>query len=757
MKLLAFDFETHLIGPEPCGCGQIHGQFPPAVCLTWATDEGESGIDEPTKGLLRLHAALTDPECIIIGANTAFDVHVACSIYPRDWDIWIKNWDKAYSEGRVRDVLVRARLLNLAAGRFKFHRHSDGRAVRVAHDLAGVAHDTLGIRLDKSADTWRLRYSELDGVPFDRWPKEALEYAIRDAEITGMVFEAQENWREHKLYKHIPSLWAGRTILPDGDEPDPLAPEFLENYHALWLGTMSGHVGVMIDEFALNQYEKRSLLEYQDLVRVVRGHGLLRRQYWRDLPKLRDRSSKYATNLEWRKLCAALDIDDPLALGAWSELFAETLVRWKNAKNTKTAAERVVEVYTRAGRTVPHTDSWDEDKHGVAEKIALDVDTCRIGGMLEIELDLPEQKLQAYADLVHVSKVVNTDIPKIRPGIERPLHTHYTTLLETGRTSSANPPLQNRDRGDEEVAGDRECFVPTRPGYVYIDIDYPQLELYCLAQLCKWTVGFSTMGDAMLRGEDLHIAFGGRIAGVDTYAEALALHNAGKLKRERMAAKGANFGRPGGLGPNTMVGYAAKSYGVYLPLEDEGEKKGWRTLLKMWSEQWAEMPAYFNYINGCESYEGSGDFLVATCSTGLLRAGATYTAACNHGYQSLGAAVAKLAGLYLWRASYVRGVDPVLFGSGAGFKSSQLRPGHFIHDQFLCEAQEDKAAAQLPRIEFWCRKAATDLLPDYGASMAAKTHALIARRWSKQSERLEDETGKIAVWDDARLYAGDEL
>lgn len=766
MKLLAFDFETHLIGPEPCGCGQIHGQFPPAVCMTWADDSGASGIETPAGGLQLLVNALNDSQCILIGANTAFDVHV--SVYAAEavecalpaglpTDCWFALWDKAYSEGRVRDVLVRARLLNLAAGRFKFHRHSDGRAVRVAHDLAGVAHDTLGIRLDKFADTWRLRYSELDGVPFDKWPKEALSYAIRDAEITGMVFEAQENWREHKLYKHIPALWAGRTILPDGDLPDPLAPEYLENYHALWLGTMSGHVGVMIDEFALNQYEKRSLLEYQDLVRTVRKHGLLRRQYWRDLSKLRELKSEYAKPLRWRELCEACDVDDPEALAVWGELLSDGLVRWKNAKNTKTAAERVVEVYTRAGRNVPHTDSWDEKTHGIAEKVALDADTCRIGGMLEIELDLPEQKLQAYADLVHVSKVVNTDIPKIRPGIERPLHTHYTTLLETGRTSSANPPLQNRDRGDEEVSGDRECFVPTRQGYVYIDIDDPQLELFAFAQTCKWILGYSDMGDAMLRGEDLHTKFGGRIAGVETYAEALELYKTGKLEKERQTAKGWNFGVIGGLGPNTMVSYAAKSYGVYLPLEDEGERKGWRTLFTMGKALWREIPDYFGYINGLETYEGSRNYPVATCSTGLLRGEATYTAACNHGFQSLGAHIAKLQGLYLWRASYVRGVDPILFGEGAGPRSSQLRPGLFTHDQYHNEAREDVAEAQLPRVEYWCRKAIIETLPDYGAVMAAKTKALIARRWSKKAKRLEDATGKIAVWDDARLYAGDEL
>lgn len=772
MTLFAFDFETHLIGPDKCQCGEVHGQFPPAVCLTWANDEGESGIDKPVTGLARLQSALLDEQCTIIGANTAFDVHV--SIYEaerfgaswwtsqhKDFEWWAA-WDRAYSQGRVRDVLVRARLLNLAAGRFKFHRHSDGYSERVDHDLKGVAKDTIGMRLDKSNDTWRLRYAELDDVPFSKWPKEAIGYAMLDAEVTGAVFEAQENWRTHRLYEHIPELWQGKLVLPQGEEPDPLASEYMENYHALWLSTMSGHVGVMVDEFALAQYERRMLLEYQDLSTVVRKHGMLRREYWRDMARLREQKSEWAGNARWKELKGALDVDDPLALQAWEELKAEGLVRWKHCKNTGVAKQRVVDIFTQAGRDIPVTDGFDKAMKKFnrgegpeplrTEFVALDADTCRIGGLLEVELDLPEQKLQAYADLVHVAKAVNTDIPKIRPGIERPLHTHYTTLLETGRTSSANPPLQNRDRGKDEVAGDRECFIPTREGYVYIDIDYPQLELYCLAQVCKWLLGFSSMGDAMLNGQDLHIAVAGRMLGLESYEDAFECFEAGKMKKERQAAKAVNFGRPGGLGPNTMVGYAAKSYGVYKSKDD------WKKLLDLWSDLWVEMPAYFKHIESCETYEGSGDFLVAQCQSGRLRAGATYTAACNSNYQGLGADVAKLAGLYLWRASYVRGVDPVLFGEGAGLRTTQLRPGHFIHDQFLCEAREDKAQEQLPRVEYWCQKAARDLLPDYGDAMARKTKALIARRWSKQADRIEDDKGNIGVWEDARLFAqGDEL
>jgi hypothetical protein len=552
-------------------------------------------------------------------------------------------------------------------------------------------------------------------------------------------------------------LWAGRLSLPQGDGPDPLADEYMQSYHALWLGTMSGHVGVMIDAFALEQYERRMRLEYQDLVRTVRKHGLLRREYRRDYRKLCALKSEFAKHARWRDLTAYVEVDDPEALACWEELRADGLVSWKNVKNQQAARQRVIDVFTLAKREIPVTKGFDkalakyrrDEGPGPVRTdfTALDSDTCRIGGLLEIELDLPEQKLQTYADLVHVSKAVNTDIPKIRPGIERPLHTHYTTILETGRTSSANPPLQNRDRGKDEEAGDRECFIPTRPGYVYIDIDYPQLELYSFAQVAKWLIGYSRMGDALLRGEDLHTALGGEIAGLGSYEEAVAAYAAGELGHERLCAKPLNFGVIGGLGANALVTFAAKAYGIYRTAGF------WKERIADFKSKWEEVGPYFDLIAASESYPGSGEFLVPQTQSGRLRAGATYTSACNSHYQGLGADVAKLAGLYLWRASYVKGFDPGLYGSGAGVRSTQLRPGHFIHDQFLCEAREDKAAEQLPRVEYWCQKAAIDMLPDYGYAMARKTKACISRRWSKQAKRLEGADGGIEIWEDDRLFA----
>jgi hypothetical protein len=233
------------------------------------------------------------------------------------------------------------------------------------------------------------------------------------------------------------------------------------------------------------------------------------------------------------------------------------------------------------------------------------------------------------------------------------------------------------------------------------------------------------------------------------YAEAVAILKDKKhplhqeLKNCRDAAKGSNFGRPGGLGAATMVSYAAKSYGV---VKTKGQ---WRIILKLWDRQWPEMPDYFGFVNGLEREDSGchdGDFRVPQAWSGRLRAGATYCAACNSFYQGLGADVAKRAGWYIFKACYVPGFDPELFGCA---------PQNFVHDQFFVAAPEERAQAAALRVEHWMKLAAAELLPDYGPAMAAKTEAILTRRWSKQAEAVRDESGELVAWEDARLMLDD--
>lgn len=772
---MAFDWETHLIGPDLCQCGECHDTLPPPVCMSWAMPGDRSDVVAPAEGLEILEECLRDPLCHIIGAETAFDVliSVRANADPEECEGWMAAWVAAYEAGRVHDVLVRQKCLDLAVGSFKFHTHSDGRVTRVGRSLSDATNDALGYRLSKpdletKATHPRLRYAELDGVPLDQWSAIAedegwaddpIEYARQDAVATLDIFFAQENWQTHRRWSRIIDLWMGRSVLPQGDLANPLADAHAQNCHALWLKQMSAE-GIYTDEDALDQYETRVLADYTSLCVSCRDFGLLRRAYWRDQKGLKRIGSEYSGRIAWAELKVALDVDDPEAHAVWDELKEQGFVRWRHVKNEAAARRRMYDVFTMAGQVAPRTKTYEREMKLVAqglraeprddEYIALDADACRLGGLLEIELDLEQPMLQDYAHLVHASNVINTHIPKLRCGVDTPLHTHFNSLVETGRTSSSDPPIQNRERGEKEFAGDRECFVPPPPDettgeeYVFIDIDYPQLELFAHAQNCRWWLGYSPLGDSLNRGEDPHTAFAARIIGSElgrdvSYAEAESMYETGTIKGQRDAAKGTNFGRLGALGARTMVSYAARAYKVVLP------EARWKWLLELWDEQWPEMPEYRELVSSWETYEGSNEYLVANCYSGRLRAGCKYTVACNSPFQGLGADVAKLAGWYIFKACYVRGVDDALFG---------CRPMNFIHDQFLIACLLPRANDAAKRVEYWCQLAARELLPDYGEAMAKKTKALLTHRWSKQAKRLVDKAGNLEAWEDARLFSG---
>lgn len=377
------------------------------------------------------------------------------------------------------------------------------------------------------------------------------------------------------------------------------------------------------------------------------------------------------------------------------------LVRAKGTRDTKVAKALMIQVCQAKGLEIAKTDGGD---------VALDDATCKKTG---------DPVLCAYADYSSLAKVVSTDIPILLKGVNTPVQTRFEPLLETGRTSSSAPNIQNIKR----LVGMRECFRP-RPGYVFVDADYAMLELCTWAQTCLWALGYSRLAEVLNAGDDPHLAFAAKILNI-TYDEAKARRKAGdkEVEQRRLVAKVGNFGFPGGLGAESFVAYAASSYKVVLTEEKAAELKSF------WLAQWPEARAYFDWIAKKEQDSGIS---MQRFVTGSWRSGMRYTVACNDPFQSLGATAATWAGYDLARACYYQR-DHVLFGS---------RPVNFIHDQYLVEVRDDELAHdRAMAVAGIMVAAAKRAIPD----VTPKVEPLLCRYWSKDAKEVFRD-GRLVPW-----------
>lgn len=124
----------------------------------------------------------------------------------------------------------------------------------------------------------------------------------------------------------------------------------------------------------------------------------------------------------------------------------------------------------------------------------------------------------------------------------------HQTVTATGRLSSAEPNLQNIPIRTEEGRKIRKVFVP-RPGYIFIDADYSQIELRIMAHMS----GDEKMIEAYRSAADIHQAMASQVFHVPIDEV---------TKQQRRNAKAVNFG----------IIYGISSFGLGQDL-DIGQKE----------------------------------------------------------------------------------------------------------------------------------------------------------------------------------------
>jgi len=646
-------------------------QAPPLVVASFCTDPADPpGLLLRAEALISMRGWLQNPDIHFVLQNAAFDMAVFAE---EDPSLLPLIFD-AYEAGRVRCTRIREMLLYNAREGLN---DAEG-GPRVSFSLGDMVKRRFGVDLsaDKSGpDAWRLRYRELDGVPIAEWPDEARRYAGDDALWALRIFRAQ----------------AADAVEM---EHNPFADEAGQTRAAFCLHLMQAW-GVLTEESAVTDLEARLEASVSEAHERLFMAGLLKGKAKKD------------------KTTGIIEVD-------WS-------------KNTARIKQLVEEGFAAKGKPVPRTEPSDKFPEG---QVKTDEETLREAG---------HPDLAALADSLGDAKLLSTYVQALKgkakrgnskeyeqrgrylPGTGWLINASWNPLVASGRTSCQKPNLQNPPR----KGGVRECFVP-RPGYWFLSVDYSFIELCTWAQACLDLVGKSDLAEAIRAGLDPHVDMGAEILRAEgrnvDYAAVNAARKAGEkwAKDARQLAKAANFGLPGGLGAATFVAYAHATYGVALTEEQA------RDLKMLWRRKWSEADLYFAHVTGLQPFGGQ-PFAVVLPRSGFVRAGCTFTSACNTFFQGLAARGAKEAMWLLARACY--GDDRDLAG---------CRPVAFLHDEFILEvpAHRERAHRASERVQALMVEGMQRFVPD----VPVKAEPTLMARWYKEAEPVWGADGFLELW-----------
>lgn len=415
MTPLAWDTETALIRPAQLA--------PPLVCVTWQRPGLDARIRHHTDAEPLLRGWLADRDALLVGHNIAYDMAVVCEAFPALRPLVFK----AYDDDRVTDTMIRAQLLDIAAGTYRGRPVGNGVFIKPKYGLDDVADRVAGIKLQK--DAWRLSYGKLRPYPIEKWPAKAIEIQaearVRLAELRQAIVERRLDATKKDTKNELEGLEAMIASPPDqcvkyplDDARATLAVFLAQERHAAWLE---------------NQYDqaRASFALY-----LSSAWGL--RTDERGVEILRAEVSAELAEVEEELMQLGFIVDNGK----------------KRTKKKAPAQAQMIEVCRREGldlrRTESHPDYHDgnpssgkckrldgtvvQDGHDDCEvHVALDADACEV---------TDDPVLLMYAEHSTLKKVLSNDVTALARGVMWPVHTRYG-LAETGRTTSSKPNIQN--------------------------------------------------------------------------------------------------------------------------------------------------------------------------------------------------------------------------------------------------------------------------------------------------------------------------
>jgi hypothetical protein len=672
VSVQVFDTETCLFRPGVMA--------PEMVCISHQRPgEGPQLIHANDPRTLPLVTSWLESDALLVGQHVCYDLAVVAAWRPHLVPLIFRKYDR----GQITCTKIRQQLLDIAGGEFRGRFHEYHKDIELTPDelAAAVAAQQLSFQRGEIGHVEQITLKRK--VKAARWIPHKYDLEDLCYRHTGRRLE-KDIWRlRYGEFLNVPiERWPeGARLYPLEDARATLDVFLSQEVHA---------------QFIPNQFHQ-----------AMGAWALHLEHTW----GLRTHGAS-VDKLEKETIEALANIEDGLKdVG---------LVRSKGKKagtrDTKVAKARMISVCAQKGMIVRLT-----DKGGVC----LDSDACEA---------TEDHILEDYAELTSLKAMLSKDIPALQSGTVFPVHTSYG-LAASGRSTSSKPNVQNPKRKNEiwrngvmkyRLPDVRECFVP-RQGKVFAQADFSAMELCTLAQVCISLFGFSALGDALNAGIDPHTDFACSILGI-SYEEGVQRKKANEpiFDDRRQTAKVANFGFPGGLGAESLVLYARKSYNVTLTEERA------KALKVAWLARWPEMRLFFQYVGNLINQD-TGLGAMQTLFSNRWRGGTHYTALCNGFFQSLAADAAKWANYLVSRACYAE-PQSVMFGS---------RPVNFVHDEVFAEVDDDEyahdKAVELSRIMI---AGANLFLPD----VPAKAEPLLARCWSKKAKAIFDSNKRLIPW-----------
>lgn len=678
LRLWAFDTETGLIQPGLLA--------PQVVCLSCSGSDCVPDLMLHEQGFALLVQQLQDPNILLIGHNVSYDFGVMCAQYPELLPLVFQ----AYIDGRVSDTMIREKLLDLSAG--KLNDGSGGANARRSYSMADLWERYTGQDISedkKNPNAWRLRYSELEGVPVEQWPFEAAQYAKDDAVRTVELWRHQIDLNNDVNNRNGNEL-RHRAIRPNGrvvNEEETVASAWVLHLMGMWgVRTNGPKIATLNDKLTIELERSKVALLRAGILKYKKGSG---GETQKDLGKIR---------------------------------------------------ELIMHAYQSAGSTPPTT-----DKGGVstAKETLLDAPTAgQPQQMLERADGTSESVpvLQILAGISAIEHNLNTYVSALVRGTSVPITPRWKELVASGRTACEKPNLQNLPRD----GGWRECLAP-RKGCVFVNADYTTIELRALAQTCIDWFGYSRMADAMNDNVDPHLLLASDILGIP-YEDAVARKKDKEVKSARQMSKAANFGYPGGLGAASFASYAKASYKVLIS-EQEAKR-----LKNLWLSRWPEMGLYFQRINrninaGQIRMTEDGPektFQLEQPVSGRLRGGAGYCDGCNSYFQGRTADGAKWA-LFCVTMEAILGYSPLWPTAWGVSPLYGYHPVILAHDEIVLEGSEEpvRATAAADRLSHCMVEAMQEHIPD----IVILAEPAIMRLYSKDAESIRQEDGTLSIWE----------